>query len=231
MVEISTHKITGPIRGASSSARTDSSESKSVSSSEASASTSSYQQKSDATPETAAAEKRQQQTQQAEAKQLQKLQSRDREVRAHEQAHIAAGGKHVTSGASFSYQRGSDGRLYAVGGEVSISTSAVPSDPRATLAKAEVVRRAALAPAEPSTQDLRVASDATRMASKARVDIAIQQRELQQMQAQAGKNKAAGEKNEQADTETLNTQAEAAAAGYSSTSLASPAQDVFDIVA
>lgn len=66
---------------------------------------------------------------------------RDREVRAHEQAHMAAAG---------AYSRGGpDNRQYAVGGEVQIDTSAVSGDPEATIRKAQTVRRAANAPATP----------------------------------------------------------------------------------
>ncbi len=103
-----------------------------------------------------------------EKSQVDKLKARDREVKAHEAAHKAAGGAHVQGGASFSYQRGADGVNYAVGGEVSISTSAVPNDPEATLRKAETIRAAALAPAEPSSQDVSVAAQASQMAAQAR---------------------------------------------------------------
>jgi len=48
---------------------------------------------------------------------LAKLKARDREVRAHEAAHTAAAGSLAKGGPSFTFQRGSDGRLYAVGGE------------------------------------------------------------------------------------------------------------------
>ncbi len=118
-------------------------------------------------------EKRQplQQPNSPEAKQLAELKSRDREVRTHEQAHIAAGGRHITSGAQFQFQRGPDGQLYAVGGEVGIDTSPVPGDPLATLEKAETIRRAALAPAQPSSQDRNVASRATAMAAEARAEL------------------------------------------------------------
>jgi len=101
-------------------------------------------------------------------KQVQKLRERDREVRAHEQAHIAAGGQHVSGGASYSYQTGPDGRQYAVGGSVQIDTSPVPGDPKATEEKARAVRRAALAPASPSSTDQSVAAKAAAMESKAR---------------------------------------------------------------
>lgn len=104
---------------------------------------------------------------------LQQLQARDREVRAHELAHVAAGAGLVRSGAAFSYQRGPDGRFYAVGGEVSIDTSAVPADPAATARKAEQIMRAALAPAQPSGQDRAVAAQAARMAMEARLQQAL----------------------------------------------------------
>ena len=102
---------------------------------------------------------------------LEKLKKADAEVRAHEMAHIAAGGEFITSGATFSYQKGPDGQSYAVGGEVSIDTSAEPGDPEATLQKMRRVRAAALAPAQPSSQDLKVASNAASQAAKAMAEI------------------------------------------------------------
>lgn len=103
--------------------------------------------------------------------QVTELKQRDTEVRAHEQAHVAAGGPHVTGGPTYEYQKGPDGRRYAVGGEVQIDTSPVEGDPEATLQKAQVVRAAALAPAEPSSQDLAVAAAAAQMATQARAEL------------------------------------------------------------
>src|SRR5512133_1362304 len=85
-----------------------------------------------------------------ERKMVLELKNRDREVRAHEAAHMAAGGQHINGGAKYSYQKGPDGQRYAVGGEVSIDTSAVKNDPQATIMKMQVVKRAASAPASPS---------------------------------------------------------------------------------
>ena len=102
---------------------------------------------------------------------IEKLEKVDAEVRAHEMAHIAAGGAYITSGATFSYQQGPDGKNYAVGGEVSIDTSSEPGDPEATLQKMRRVRAAALAPAQPSSQDLKVASNAASQAAKAMAEI------------------------------------------------------------
>jgi hypothetical protein len=107
-----------------------------------------------------------------EQKRVQDLKARDREVRAHEAAHLAAAGGYAQGGANFSYSRGPDGMLYATGGEVSIDSSAVAGDPEATLRKAQVVQRAALAPAEPSGQDRQVAAEAAAMATQARQEIA-----------------------------------------------------------
>lgn len=107
----------------------------------------------------------------------QQLQSRDREVRAHEAAHIAAGAGLIRSGMSFTYQVGPDERRYAVGGEVSIDTSPVANDPEATLLKAQQIQVAALAPADPSAQDRAVAASAAQMALDARVELAVQRRE------------------------------------------------------
>ena len=110
-----------------------------------------------------------------EYRQLQQLKARDREVRQHEQAHIAAGGQYVKGGADFSYQRGPDGRNYAVGGEVQIDTSTVRGDPEATLRKMETVQRAAMAPGEPSAQDRAVAAQASQTAMQARADLQREQ--------------------------------------------------------
>lgn len=113
----------------------------------------------------------------AEQRQVAELKERDREVRAHEMAHVAAGAGLVTRGASYTYQTGPDGQRYAIGGEVGIDTSPGRT-PEETLAKAERIRAAALAPAEPSGQDRQVAAQASRMAVDARLEIA--RREFEQ---------------------------------------------------
>ena len=79
----------------------------------------------------------------AEQQKIEELKARDRDVRAHEQAHLAAAGAHSKAGPSYEYQRGPDNRQYAVGGEVQIDTSEVSGDPQATIRKAQTIRRAA----------------------------------------------------------------------------------------
>lgn len=113
----------------------------------------------------------------ADKKEVQRLKNRDAEVRAHEQAHAAAGGSHAGS-PSYEFETGPDGRRYAVGGEVSIDTSEVAGDPKASIAKMQQVVRAATAPADPSGQDRKVAA-------KARAKMAKLQAEMTQEAARA----------------------------------------------
>lgn len=112
---------------------------------------------------------------------INQLKARDAEVRAHEMAHLAAAGGYAR-GLSYTYQTGPDGKQYAIGGEVGIDTAPIAGDPEATLQKAMVIQRAALAPAEPSAQDQKVAQAASQMMTQARVDIAIERQEQQELQ-------------------------------------------------
>ncbi|NVK55832.1 MAG: hypothetical protein HWE26_09465 [Alteromonadaceae bacterium] len=114
------------------------------------------------------AEERQQQ--QAEQREIDALKERDQEVRKHERAHANTGGQYAGS-PQYQYQRGPDGQRYAVEGEVSIDIS-TEKTPEQTLNKMQQVRAAALAPAEPSPQDLQVAAEAARIAFDARQDLA-----------------------------------------------------------
>lgn len=113
-----------------------------------------------------------------EHKQVEELKKRDQEVRLHEQAHLAAAGAHARGGPSFTYQKGPDGKMYAVGGEVPIDLSPVANDPQATIQKAAAIQRAALAPAEPSGPDRQVAAKAAALATKARQELTQQSQEI-----------------------------------------------------
>ncbi|WP_232506967.1 putative metalloprotease CJM1_0395 family protein [Idiomarina piscisalsi] len=115
-----------------------------------------------------------QQLDEQELEKVDELKSRDQEVRVHEQAHAAVGGQYAGS-PSYEYERGPDGKSYAVGGEVQIDVSPVQGDPQATIQKMQVVRRAALAPAQPSAADRAIAADATSKATQARAELAKQQ--------------------------------------------------------
>jgi hypothetical protein len=122
------------------------------------------------------AETENQQQEKIDQQTIQSLSTLDREVRNHERAHAAVGGQYAGA-PSYEYERGPDGVNYAVSGEVPISTGAT-SDPQLTIEKAQIIRRAALAPAEPSAQDRKVAAEATQMEAEARIDVLAQEREL-----------------------------------------------------
>ena len=104
---------------------------------------------------------------------LEQLAKRDAEVRSHEQAHANVGGSFAQS-PQLSYEQGSDGRRYAVDGEVSIDISAVSGNPLATVNKMRQVYAAAMAPSDPSMADIRVAAEAIRILNMAKADLADQ---------------------------------------------------------
>jgi hypothetical protein len=108
-----------------------------------------------------------------ELEQLQQLRQRDREVRAHEQAHVAVAGRYARGGPSYTLQRGPDGNAYAVGGKVSVDLSR-ENTPQATLTKMQTIKRAALAPANPSPADRQVASRATQEITRAQREVTME---------------------------------------------------------
>ena len=106
------------------------------------------------------------------------LASRDAEVKMHESAHQMAGGG-MTGAASYTYQQGPDGKMYAIGGEVSISMQG-GSTPEETIAKAKQVAASAMAPGSPSGQDFSVATSARMMEMKAQQQLSKEKQEESQ---------------------------------------------------
>lgn len=104
------------------------------------------------------------------------LATRDSEVKAHEAAHQAAGGG-MTGAVSYTYQQGPDGKMYAIGGEVSISMP-TGSTPEETIKNARQIAASAMAAGNPSPQDFAVASSA-RM-----IQMQAQQQKTKEMQAE-----------------------------------------------
>lgn len=106
------------------------------------------------------------------------LKARDAQVRQHEQAHRAASAGLDVSSASYTYQKGPNGVHYAVAGDVRIDTSPGRT-PEDTLARADMIRDAALAPADPSAADRRVALRAQQMAQQASAELMQQSRQAE----------------------------------------------------
>ena len=108
---------------------------------------------------------------------IQKLRMIEQKVKAHEMAHKTAGGE-LTGPVHYKYQKGPDGRLYIVGGEVPIKIK-VGKTPEETIEIARKIKRAAFAPADPSPQDRAVAARASILEIKARMELSKQQSENQ----------------------------------------------------
>jgi hypothetical protein len=108
-----------------------------------------------------------------ELAEIDQLQKADTKVRAHELAHLAVAGSLARGGANYEYRTGPDGHRYAVAGEVAIDTSS-GSSPAETLNKMRTVRAAALAPADPSPQDRKVAAQAAVAITRAVRDISLE---------------------------------------------------------
>ena len=105
---------------------------------------------------------------------VKELEKADANVKAHEAAHLGAGGRVVSGGATFTYTQGSDGKMYATAGEVPIDTSE-GNTPQETIQKASAIRTAAMAPSDPSPQDYKVAASAIIMEMKARQELSSEQ--------------------------------------------------------
>ncbi len=105
-----------------------------------------------------------------EQRQVDQLENIDQKVHTHEQAHLAAAGGYARGGAHYDYATGPDGGRYAVSGHVNLDTSR-ENTPEETLRKAQTVRQAALAPADPSSSDHQIAAEMSKMAQEARSQI------------------------------------------------------------
>ena len=92
----------------------------------------------------------------------QRLESRDRDVRAHELAHYHAGQPYSRAPEYF-FVTGPGGRQFAVGGLTPMESALDPGNHATALAKLRILRRAVLAPTDPSPRDREVADRLQRM--------------------------------------------------------------------
>ncbi len=93
----------------------------------------------------------------AEREVVRRLQARDLQVRIHEAQHFRLAGGLASGDIQYVYAQGPDGKFYAVGGGVSVQTSAT-NDPKQAARDATSFALAAQAPADASTQDIAVAN-------------------------------------------------------------------------
>lgn len=106
----------------------------------------------------------------SEQKAVQELKRRDKEVRMHEAAHSSNPDLVKIGAAQFDYTIGPDGKAYATGGRVTLSTGRART-PEEALSKAEALKKAAMAPGEPSSKDFQALNSAIAMEFEARNQI------------------------------------------------------------
>ncbi|MGJ0300875.1 putative metalloprotease CJM1_0395 family protein [Aliarcobacter cryaerophilus] len=93
-----------------------------------------------------------------------KLKAIDSKIKAHEMAHKS--GPAASGGATYSYTKGPDGLMYAIAGEVPVEIK-TGDTPQETISNMHDVISTALAPSDPSPQDLSIASKARVIMMKA----------------------------------------------------------------
>jgi hypothetical protein len=108
-------------------------------------------------------------------KKVEELKKIDQKVHTHEQAHLSAAGGYARGGAHYDYVTGPDGNRYANSGHVNLDTGKEKT-PEATIIKANIIQKAALAPADPSPADNQIAANAAKMAVDAQKELAEQKK-------------------------------------------------------
>ncbi len=104
---------------------------------------------------------------------IQTLKRIQQRVISHEMAHKAVGGKYAGT-VHYSYTKGPDGKMYVTAGEVSLDLSEEAS-PKETAKKMEIIQAAALAPSDPSPQDIRVAQIAAIKKMRAEIENSVEE--------------------------------------------------------
>ncbi|MEZ9141557.1 MULTISPECIES: putative metalloprotease CJM1_0395 family protein [unclassified Shewanella] len=107
---------------------------------------------------------------------INELSKRDAEVKTHEQAHAAVGGSFAQT-PQYTYEKGPDGKRYAVEGEVKIDVGVIEGNAQATFNKMQKVYAAAMAPVQPSTADIQVANEAVRKMNEAKKELVSERQE------------------------------------------------------
>lgn len=132
-----------------------------------------------------------------EQQKVKEMKERHEEVRVHENAHKSAGGQYAAA-PTYTYETGPDGKRYITDGEVSIDIGE-EKDPQATIEKMQIVKRAAMAPAEPSGQDRKVYQEANQKEAAARQELAEDKKEEAKEKQEKAKESLNGQSDKSAD--------------------------------
>lgn len=150
----------------------------------------------------------------SEQQYVRELAAIDASVRAHEAAHVGAGAGVVSGGASFGYTRGPDGKMYATSGEVPISMKEGRT-PEETIQNARQIASAAMAPADPSPQDYKVAANAAQMEAQARSEQA--QERAEELKEQTRESEESQEADSTKDSAVVENGAQDSKQGFATT--------------
>ncbi len=90
----------------------------------------------------------------------------DQTARADVQAQQRAAGGYAGT-TTYQYERGADGTLYAVAGDVTFNVQPVPNNPAATIAAMQTITNAAMSVTPPTAQDLAAVREAAQYTSEA----------------------------------------------------------------
>lgn len=103
-----------------------------------------------------------------QANELKRIQGKAEKVVSHEDAHAMVGGTLMLGGPTYQYELGPDGEVYESSGQSRIDMSPLVGNPQGTVFKMQHVKRAAMAPLNPSGADRVVASQADQIENQAR---------------------------------------------------------------
>jgi hypothetical protein len=103
-----------------------------------------------------------------QANELKRMQTQADKVVSHEGAHAMVGGTLMLGGPVYQYELGPDGEVYETAGQSRIDMSPIAGNPQGTIFKMQHVKRAAMAPLNPSGADRVVASQADQIENQAR---------------------------------------------------------------
>lgn len=104
------------------------------------------------------------------ANEIKRLQEQENNVISHERSHMQSGGE-FSGSPSYLYTRGPDGKVYISGGEVKMYVPAT-DDYDKLIQSLQKVKRAAMAPPDPSPQDSKTAAMASAKEASVRQEIA-----------------------------------------------------------
>lgn len=122
---------------------------------------------------------------QEEQKEVERIKRIDREVRRRELANRAVAGEYARGAVSFEYVTGPDGKKYAVEGHINIAVRSVPNNPKATIRKAQAIRKINLTSGN-SPQGRSVSAEVARMEREARMELKTEQRKESDNVTKAG---------------------------------------------